>query len=160
MLSLFTHSSICITRIIEEITATSHQSRETKLNVGNSKLRERPQDHGSQIFFHYMFVRLQKFITRWHIGPHTSILILDSNYKFGAASSSIERPHQGMVEQQIGGTKDVDLNLHNLEDESLLLPCKISSPFSFFPLLSSSFGGSVLKFRSSLSVFIGFFILM
>ena len=52
-----------------------------------------------------------------------------------------------MMELQIGGTKDVDLKIHNLEDESLLLPCKISSSISFFfPLFSSPFGGSVLKY--------------
>ena len=67
-----------------------------------------------------------------------------------------------MVERQIGDTKDVDLKLHNLENESLLLPCKISSPISFFfPLFSFPFGGSVLKSRSSLplslSIYIGFF---
>ena len=60
-----------------------------------------------------------------------------------------------MVERQIGDTKDVDLKLHNLENESLLLPCKISSPISFFfPLFSFPFGGSVLKSRSSLSLWL------
>ena len=32
----------------------------------------------------------------------------------------------------IGGTKDVDLNLYNVEDKSLLLSCKIFSPIIFF----------------------------
>jgi len=65
-----------------------------------------------------------------------------------------------MVEQQTGGTKYVDLKLHNLEDESLLLPCKISSPiYFFFHLFSSPFGGSILKSLSfslalSLSLFL------
>jgi hypothetical protein len=46
-----------------------------------------------------------------------------------------------MVEQQIGDTKDVDLNLYNLENKFFLFPCKISSPitYSLIPSLLFSF---------------------
>ena len=54
----------------------------------------------------------------------------------GRLSGPSERSHRRMVEQQIEGINNVDLNLHNLEDEFLLLNCKISSPITFlFSLL-------------------------
>jgi hypothetical protein len=60
----------------------------------------------------------------------------------GAIEVGYRRPSSRVVEQQIGGTKDLDLNLHNIEDESLLLSCKISFPITFFSL-SSPCGGSI-----------------
>ena len=61
----------------------------------------------------------------------------------------------------IGGTKDVDLNLYNVEDKSLLLSCKIFSPIIFFlPFLFFSFEDSVLNFCGSLFVFRGLFIFL
>jgi len=63
---------------------------------------------------------------------------LDSNNKIWGCSSRWKNLTKEVVEQQIGGTKDVDLKLHNLEDESLLLSCKFSSPISLLlPLFSS-----------------------
>jgi hypothetical protein len=45
---------------VKKITAASHQPRDTKFNVENPKLGEKPGDQASQIFFHYMLVGLQE----------------------------------------------------------------------------------------------------
>ena len=51
------------------------------------------------------------------------------DYYLGSGKTS---PNNGGT--QIRGTKDVDLKLHNLEDEPFLIYCKISSLISLFSL--------------------------
>jgi hypothetical protein len=59
---------------------------------------------------------------------------LDSNNKIWGCyiGSGKTSPNDGGT--QIRGTKDVDLKLHNLGDESFLTYCKISSLISLFSL--------------------------
>ena len=139
---------------LEEIAAASHQPRDTRFNVENPHRTNQP--NLLPLFARGITTSFSLNSTR---GSYTSRFhYLGQQQDLGAASSSIERSHQRVMEQQIRGTTMWIWSFTTFEDESLFLPCKIFPPISFFfPLFSSPFGGFVLKYRSSPSLSLSLF---